>query len=203
MRLDEILYCDELETFYPSKSNVNWNTATDFDFIDGKQIKRLNYGPHSIFYIIENGFMEAYLIIESNTIDGYYPLVRMQNLSKIKGLITILIVSLITHKMKMMIKDSEELSPSGFKWICNLIKNGTRGIKITDQNGGMIDIMTLKKEHHQAMIATRENDTSFKGPTTILIENKNIDRERIDENNELRNNGGIIMPYFQYLNVDE
>jgi hypothetical protein len=97
MKLDEILYCDELETFYPSKSNVNWNTATDFDFIDGKQIKKLNYGQHSIFYNIENGCMEAYLIIESNTIDGYYPLVRMQNLSKIKGLITILMVSLITR----------------------------------------------------------------------------------------------------------
>lgn len=200
MKINEILYADAI----PS---ISWNTvdisaAIPFDSIDGKNILQLRFG-NEIFYLIcdENKEVQAYVTILDSPIDDYYPLVRIENIAQIKGLISIIIFSLTAHKIKLIIQHTEELTPDGLKWLGKLLTNGGRGLIFKDQNGNPINFSDLSKEHLDAEISLRAN-TLHNAKTAILIENNcAADRlQKISENTKKWNSSSIIKPAFTFLN---
>jgi len=201
MRIIEISYADAIPSI--DWNNVDLSSAIPVTTIDGQTILEFIDGSISFYLIKDNGKVQAYAAIERQPIQGYYPLVRIENIAQIKGLVTILIYA-ITLKKNLIIKKTEELTPDGLHWLGKMLSNGGRGLSFYDQNGNPVDFDDLTKEHSHARIQLRATGLS-KSKTAILIVN---DRSKeklhvIQERAEIWNSSSLLKPPYLFLTSDD
>lgn len=194
MRITEIEKADDVP-------KLNWddnviNKSKFVTHLDGNAIYRLDEFDNEFYFVYGKIYdkltyddLLAYVVIKNK--DGFQYLVRIENLTKYKGLVTGLIMYLVSIGQKFRISKREGLSADGFNWLINLIKKGGYGLKITDQNGDKLDTVKLK----------REWDMRVDGQTEVLIENHNIDlREHIERWNEFsKSPEQLLVPPIKFL----
>lgn len=198
MKLNEILYADKILPI--DWENIDLTDTKLITTIDNHDIVQFNSTPHSFYLICDkNKKVLAYATIEAKDINGYFPLVRMENIAKIKGLITIIIFAITLTGKKLIIQETEELTPDGLLWISKLLINGSRGLIITDQQGNNINFADLSKQHTDAEIAVRAGEV-HSGNTAILISNSNNQiTKKIIENIEKWESSSLIKPNPMFL----
>ncbi len=204
MKINEITYSSSLISISSLPKNQIKNIVSyskEFDFIDGQHIRQYKDQKYNYFFIQHNEEIVAFFAVENNVINGYYPLVRMENVKKIPGLITLLIIALLKNNMKLIIRNTEDLTPDGFKWIYKLLTNGSRGITLTDQNHKLINLDNIKKEYNLAKNAWEIDKKIIIGQTSILIEHNNSDYTKVLEHTQQHiNQTGLVMPYIDFYN---
>jgi len=202
MKINEIIYADEIQSI--DWNSIDLSSAEYFFSLDGQDIFKFYYAPH-LFFLIQNeqGKVLAYAALEEEQ-DGYYPLVRIENIAKIKGLIMSIVFSLTMHKMKLIIKNTEELTPDGFLWISKLLSNGTWGLKLSDQDGNPLNLEKLRVEYERAKSHLR-SEISMEGPTSILIENISHEKkiQWINEKNEKWKADTLLKPSYIFYNCED
>ncbi len=206
MKINEIMYADAIPSI--NWETVDLNKALEFESIDGQNILLFN-SDNILFYLICNKDRKviAYAAVENKKINGYNPLVRVENISKTKGLISIIIHAITMHNMKLVILKSEPLTNDGLKWIGKLIKNGGRGLVLTNQNGRKLnleDLKELESEHKNAKVNLR-NKNEINGNIEIYIENQShISRiNKINENTKIWKSNNLLKPAYLFLNSDD
>lgn len=126
--------------------------------------------------------------------NGYTQLLRVENVSKKPGLIFYLLKGLIGLGYKFFISEKEGLTLDGLKWLTKLIK--LHSFNITDQNRNTINIKDLNTEWMDHLTSNKN------GLTRILIENNNIDGEKLLKESKVwenkRNNIGLLMPMYNF-----
>lgn len=142
--------------------------------IDGQDVHSYRDENQTCYFFAKDNKVIAALILVLNG-----RLRAIKNFTGQPGAITAL-VAFYTHvlKNKLVMDRTEQLTDSGIKWLCSLIRAGGRGLKLTDQTGKYPNADMLYSEWEKAM--TNEN-----GPTSIIIES-NIKRV-------LYNRGDLLM----------
>ncbi|VVC06065.1 Uncharacterised protein [uncultured archaeon] len=197
MRIDEITYASELGMLDWDKiKNLPWKT---FDIIDDTTIYRIDVTDLIVFFCHEKSLL-GYVAIQNKPIGNHYPLVRIHNLAKIHGLITIIMLSMIHHGYSLIVKNSEELTSDGIKWIAKLLtRGGTYGLKISDSKGNEINPNDLMREWKLARVNFMDQNPAVIGPTSIVIENKNLNGKKLDEWKEQSAKDSILKPNHHFL----
>lgn len=204
MRLNEITFSDRI---LPINSDelLNHYSAIIFDTIDGSDIYVARDQKYTYFYILsdkDRNKLAAYVVSENQDISGFNPLVRIENIAKRKGLITTIIVSILSKGFRLIVTQKEPLTSDGLFWIEKLIQNGNRGISIKDENGNTPNIEELEKEWNENKIAVRTGEEE-KGNIALYIENRSINRKKLDEDLEQwRDNDLLLKPFLRYYSDD-
>ncbi len=199
MKINEIAYADGILPL--NWSLLNLNDAVVIQSIDGKDIQYLSFDNYSVYFITDkNKKIQAYAVIEL-VINEFCPLVRVENIAKIKGLITIIIFAITMSGIKLVIKNTEELTNDGLKWICKLLSSDRTDFIIKDQNGHIPNIAKLKSEHLTAKLNLRAKKDQT-GSTAIFITNQNHPTliKKINENTEIYKEDRLIYPNPTFLN---
>ncbi len=125
-----------------------------------------------IYYSIqdEKNIILAFIGV-GQEINGYLPIHKISNVSKIKGLITNLLIILVRNDLKFVIENEEPLTLYGKNWLIKLIDSNNSDLKLTDQDGIYPNVEVIEKEWIQSKIALRDGKI-WHGLTTIYIENK-------------------------------
>ncbi|VVC05194.1 Uncharacterised protein [uncultured archaeon] len=205
MKINEIMLANVLPKGNP---NAKFSNEIKFDIVDGITI----FIAHDAdtFVLFTRGKekkISAYIVLDKKQEGEYIPLIRIQKFVPTKGLISIIILALLRKGFKFIIRSTEELTPDGFRWISNIIKNGWTMFQITDQNGNLIDMDALEKEWEIARVATRA-DKKPSGKTSILIELPNVSQYDINEkvenwNVQWNTTSPLLRPYFHmYMNEE-
>jgi len=160
--------------------NIDVSKAKQVGVIDGTKIWFIGDSVVEIYFFMRDNRITAYVAVSTSLQSGYRRLLRLENISAIKGSITALIAWLISKlNYKLQLAMDEPLTTTGLQWITRLIVSGGRGFKITDQTGQLPDVKKLHAEWEYA----RQNYVS--GPTQIFIENRNIHLKIISEKSML------------------
>jgi hypothetical protein len=175
MKIKEILKELDVADEIPE---ILWNPT----YIDGKKPVAIANG-HKIFQIKDmfvivdhNKHLMAYIGVLLPMVNKCYTLIRVENLTlknkdpknRIKGLITIIIKSLLEKGKYFKIDNKEGLTESGIVWLIKLVKSGGRGIKISNQYDEFPDSNDLYAEWLKARNKLRTNESEA-GPTTIFL----------------------------------
>jgi hypothetical protein len=169
--LNEIDYASSIPPL-----NIDVSKAKQVGVIDGTNIWFISDSVVEIYFFMRDSKITAYVAVSTGVQLGYRQLLRLENISAIKGSITALIAWLISKlNYKLQLARDEPLTTSGLQWITRLIVSGGRGFKITDQTGQLPDVKKLHTEWEYS----RQNYVS--GPTNIYIENRNIYLKIISE----------------------
>ena len=141
--------------------------------IDGQDVHLYKDGNQECYFLVRDEGVEALILVLHQRLRA------IRNFTGAPGAVTAL-VAFYTHVLrnKLVIDHTEQLTDSGIKWLCSLIRAGGRGLKLTDQTGKYPNADMLYFEWEKAM--ADEN-----GPTSIIIES-NIKRV-------LYNRGDLLM----------
>ena len=189
--ISEIDAADETPPVHWDKSSLKF--AVHEIEIEGHEILQITSSTN-IFYVIvdEQENLLAYVATESLQ-NGYYPLIRIQNLTNIGGLATMIVMGLCAEGIKFIIPKTEKLTKSGFDWLKKLLSvNGRGRLEITDQFGEFPDIRKLQSEWNDAYLGDEP------GPTEIFIEAKSSKlNDWLTENTrQHKENNGLLKPYY-------
>ncbi len=176
---------------------INNSIISDAQFIrEGKPVGEID--NHTVWHWIGKDIYtgnHAYFFTDSNTspskvlcrigfadYDNRFELTTLKNICKVKGAITALCVFVAKKLNKsFVLPDTEPLTQDGINWLCNLIKDKGRGLKLSDQTGNFPDVDSI----HQEWLNAKYNGGH--GNTSIMFENNiksnifNPKIKRIDE----------------------
>jgi hypothetical protein len=154
LKITEISYADYLEV--PKISNF------------GEPCKIERHKEEDItFYTVRDDkeIVLTFIGLGAKQQDGYFPMHRIGNPSKIKGLVSQLLVRLTSTGIKIKIESDEPLTPEGERWVLNFLNHPQPALKITDQTGGYPSMSAI----HAEWLRTK-NDQDYNGIITIYIE---------------------------------
>lgn len=171
MRLNEIDFSNGFKS--TNVSLIDLNKSTFFGTSNNEDIYVFTFDEVSAFFIKREEDIAAYIILENSGIDNYFSMIRMENISKYKGLISTITNYLLSKGIKLKIKNSEPLTKEGFNWIKKLILRNDPTISIVDQNGLKINLPELENEYKNVENSLLDITTDIRkryiGPTAILI----------------------------------
>lgn len=151
------------------------------------------------FYFLINDQQELLAYVASKkSINGYDSLIRLEKLVKTDGLITLIIIGLVSSGKKFIIEKDEELTYFGLEWLCKSIKSNRHGLKITDQNGNLVDVSDLRKEWYINWDSKNQSISNI----AVLIENLNINSSKLIEDSKnwksVKAKKTLLMPYVHW-----
>lgn len=189
--INEIAYASATQPMV----EIDLDLAEQAGDIDGEIVWKFSQGPDTVYFLKIHNRIAAYIVL-GNEINGYYHLQRMENLTKLKGSITALVI-FVTSKLhlKLIIPNTEPLTYFGLTWLYKLIKGRGRGLKLSDQSGNFPDEKMITAEWYRAQ-EDFVNGSVTNGPTAIFIENKNILKQPMFESQDTHR---LIRPYIMYL----
>lgn len=164
MKINEILteidYADDIQSISAALSNL----GQEIGQVNGLDVYFYKDSLAMYYSLRKDDGIIAYVALSNSTIDGRYALHQFENVTKIPGAITTLLMY-ITRKLgkKLIFLPSEKLTEKGLEWIIKTISAGGRGFTITDQNFNSIDITKLTQEWEAAKNADYR-------PTAIFVE---------------------------------
>lgn len=176
--ISEIDYAVDINPYNPDISKSKY-----IGTMQHRNIVLIDGGDHNIFVMIDNDDKTpmAYVALNKNSINGFYPINQMENLTGTSGAITSIMGFLVSNlKYKLTFDKNEPLTLSGLQWLLKLLKHNGRGFKIYDQTGKFPDIDEIKDEWDKSMIS--HNDI---GTISFFIENNGI-VPGIKENNIIK-----------------
>lgn len=196
MTINEIIGTSYLPPAKWDKNILQYSTF--LYYVDG--FKLYHYSQNNEFYMLidDKHDLQAFLVTKkAANYPSYEELYRMENVTKIHGLITAIMISLVGAGRKFVIDKNEPLTEEGLKWLLSIIGAGGRGLKITGNN---LDINQIEKEWQDSQF-----DPTYKSSIEFFIENKNIEKETIllesqkwiDYNNQTNINL-LIVPYCKW-----
>jgi|APFre7841882654_1041346.scaffolds.fasta_scaffold90577_2 hypothetical protein len=192
MKITEIAAASALTPLKLSPQQIQ-TAEVDGDF-EGKDVLLLSDSTYNYYFFADEQQLLAYVAINKTLENDRYPLVRYENAAKIPGLVTSLVIYLTAIKdYKLVIKNTEELTKDGITWLISLINSGGRGLKITDSNRDPVYSNVLWSEWEYSL-----HHDFIAGPTSIFIENKNINKQRLIEHNSTFKNHELLMPVYRY-----
>jgi hypothetical protein len=96
-------------------------------------------------------------------------LTSIRNITGVRSAVTALCVFIVNEIDKpFVIPDTEPFTPDGVTWLCNLIRDGGRGIKITDNHGNYPDSDALRQEWITAKYSGKP------GPTKLFFSGNGV-----------------------------
>jgi hypothetical protein len=206
MKIKEILNEIGMTSICPK---LNWNPSLiqyteHFSNIEGHEILKLTDKANNFFIIVDaQNELQAYIATEK-TNEKLLPLVRLENISGIGGLATMIVVSLIASGLKFVIKDTEKLTYSGLRWLIKIIKKNGAGLNLKTQTGEIPTVKLIQAEWNKSFDDfNSDNSLDTTGPTSIFIENKSIDVPKLNEDNNQWNDNRLLKPYYHYFKNDE
>jgi hypothetical protein len=174
MRSDEFI-SEIAFAYYLNKSKISdeefINDSEPIGLIDNHTVrywqgKNKYIGNHAYFFV-DDDVTPSKILARIGFANN--ELTSIRNVTKVKGAITALCVFVVNKMNKpFVIPETEPFTLDGINWLCNLIKNGGRGIKITDNNGKYPDEKLLRTEWINAKYSGKY------GPTILFFEGTGI-----------------------------
>lgn len=108
--------------------------------VDSMPVYGAIFHGHSIVAFKENDVIQSAVIFDQdNNLRG------IQNASKTKGAVTVLMLYILNHfTNKLVISKNEPLTPDGLKWVCNILKSDRKLFSIVDNIGEVPDPSQLE-----------------------------------------------------------
>jgi hypothetical protein len=182
MKINEITRSVELVSAKGKKKPEN---STLYKIVDLEKIyKSIDAFFISYFTLDENECLTALAITTLNN-----ELIRMENISHKKGLITIIILSILHNEKQLKIRPSEDLTPEGLRWLLHSIQLN-KYFSITDYNNRPISKEELNNDWF-----------NYGGKIGIILSSKNALNEAIDKN--LSKSIGLLMPMIKWLGNED
>jgi len=182
MKINEITRSSELVSASGKKRPLN---SKLYKIVDLEKIYK-SIGTSSIAYftIDENNCLTSLVITTLNN-----ELIRLENISKKKGLITIIILAILEKERQIKIKPSEDLTFDGFKWLLKVARL-QKYFSITDYNNNPVSSEELDKDWF--------ND---EGKIGIIINPKNSLAEAFSK--QRKKNIDLLMPMIKWVGDKE
>jgi hypothetical protein len=132
------------------------------------------YVGNNIYFFVDNDKNPTKILARICLADN--ELTSILNITKVKGAITALCVFIVNKLGKqIVIPETEPFTLSGINWLCKLIKDGGRGIKITDNYGNYPDHNAIRQEWIQSKY------TGNYGSTRLIFDANGVSFNIIDE----------------------
>lgn len=182
MKLTEITRAMELESAAGKKKPEN---STLYKIVDLEKIyKSIGSSINAYFTVDENDYLTALVITTFNN-----ELIRLENISKKKGLITIIILAILNYEHRLKIRPSEDLTQAGFQWLLHNIRIN-KYFSVTDYYDNPISIIDL------------ENDwLNYGEKIGLILMPKKLLSE--DFNKNMPENIGLLMPMIKWLGDED
>lgn len=165
MKIDEIEYSSGIRSL---ENVLDISNADMLGAIEGLHVYAMDLGNGTCFFLYdmkESKYL-SYIAVDKNMSDGHSHLRQLENISGVKGSVSVLLFFLTRKRdMKFILTMNEPLTSQGLEWIVKTINSGRNLFHITDIEGKPIDIISLKNEWENSRI-----DTEYKGKISILIE---------------------------------
>lgn len=149
--------------------------------------KDLYHGNHAYFFTdsnIDSNDTPTKIICRIGFADygNRFELTSLRNISGVKGAVTALCIFVVKKLNKpFVLPGTEPLTQNGINWLCNLIRDGGRGLKLTDQTGNYPDSNTIRQEWINAKYNGGHGNTSIMFENNINSNIISSKIKRIDE----------------------
>ncbi len=190
MKINEITRSTSLKSV---KGKIKPNNSILYKEVDLEKIYKASDLLYNAYFTCDDSNQITALVITTNSNN----LVRLENVSKQKGLITIILLSILDSEPQLTIKPSEDLTYDGLSWLLNNIRIN-KYFTITDYDNRPINFKELEEDWFY------DNGKIGIIITAKKLLHEEINKGQIDYNNALaENKNSLFMPMVKWLNSED